>query len=184
MALKIVGSSPIVHPMKKHLRKQVLFQLNLPIFAKQMWANLISLSASAENFTMTAGHYFIFGASRIFHYKSQGTYFTKDQAHLMVCFLILAHWFKSRFLNHCRSINQITQLLLGSVTAKPCASSWLLQVTVLPVSASVSVYTAAGSNMSSMAINSVFGFLLLLTTFKKQFGITPGQYKKQLRADV
>ena len=36
------------------------------IFALQIWANLISLSAIAENFTKTNGRYFTFGKAEYF----------------------------------------------------------------------------------------------------------------------
>ncbi len=78
----VVGSSPITHPMKK-LRciASEFFQLNLPLraseipltrseIASQMWANLISLSAKAENFTMAEGHYFTFGTAEYFTKKT------------------------------------------------------------------------------------------------------------------
>jgi len=40
--------------------------LRSEIFASQMRENLISLSAIAENFTMTEGYYFTFGIAEYF----------------------------------------------------------------------------------------------------------------------
>ena len=79
--------------MKKPLLRKWFFQLNLPlraseillrgvkllrseIFATANVANLISLDAIASNFTMTAGHYFIFGIAE---------YFTKIPSSLLAC---------------------------------------------------------------------------------------------------